>query len=155
MYDTIEKIYRERLISQIPILRDDDIQLQYILNYLSKNKNISNLAYENISAIDLFKKIETDSFYYQQSSIDSLAFKKDSFDFYKNILEKNGFEIILQNGYKSSCILYPFYSKLTRVFDKVLNIKLPLVKKTIEISNNIIKSEISYHSIFIATKIYD
>lgn len=239
MYDAIEKIYRERLLSQTPILRDDDIQLQYILKYLSKNRNISildagcgngkyafylsNLGYKNISAIDLFEKIETNLFDYKKSSIDSLPFKNDSFDFiyansviyylknpengilelkrvlkddgllfftahtkyslftlwrvfkrdvlglksmehlskvkfysanyYKNILEKNGFDIILQDGYEISFFLYPVYKKIARGFKKYFKINLPLLKPY---QNSgffgKIKSEIAYHSVFIARK---
>jgi len=242
MYDAIEKIYRERLLSQTPIVRDDDIQLQYILNYLPKNRNISildagcgngkyafylsNLGYVNISAVDLFENIETDLFDYHQSSIDSLPFKENSFDFiysnsviyylknpengilefkrvlknngilfftahtkyslftfwriikrdflklksmehlsgvkfysanyYKKILEKNGFEIIVQDGYEISFLLYPMYKKIAKGFKKYFSVNLPLVKPY---QNNgflgKIKSEISYHSVFVARKIND
>lgn len=241
MYDNIERIYKERLLSQKPILRDDDVQLQYILNYLSKKRNtaildagcgngnyafyLSNLDYKNISAVDLFSNIKTERFDYYRSSIDMLPFEDNSYEFiysnsviyyledperglkefkrvlenggilfftahtkyslftlwrvfkrdilkfksmehlqdikfysanyYKNILEKNGFEIILQSGYKSSFILYPFYYKITRIFDKFFNVKLPLVKNDIKMASNIIKSEVAYHSIFVAKKIND
>ena len=241
MYENIERIYRERLLSQEPILRDDDIQLQYILNYLPNNKNaflldagcgngkyafyLSDLGYSNLFAVDLFANINTKKFKYQQSSIDSLPFEDSSFDFiysnsviyylenpedgivefnrvlksggilfltahtkyslftlwrvfkrdilklksmehlhgikfysanyYKTILEKNGFELILQNGYKSSFVLYPLYYKIIKVFDKFLNIKLPPFNKNIKIDHNVIKSEIAYHSVFVARKMYD
>jgi len=177
MYDAIEKIYRERLLSQMPTLKDDDIQFHYILNYLPNNRNISILdaGCGNGNYAFYLSNLETDLFDYEQSSMDSLPFKQDSFDFiyansviyylknpengilelkrvlkddgvlfftahtkyslftfwrvfkrdvlrlrnmehlqgitfysanyYKNILEENEFEIILQNGYKSSFIL--------------------------------------------------
>jgi 2-polyprenyl-3-methyl-5-hydroxy-6-metoxy-1,4-benzoquinol methylase len=76
MYEYIEKVYRERLLSQKPILKDNDIQLNYILNYLPKDKKttildagcgngnyafyLADLGYINISAVDLFANIETD-----------------------------------------------------------------------------------------------
>ncbi|MCK4441494.1 MAG: class I SAM-dependent methyltransferase [Sulfurovaceae bacterium] len=97
MYEHIEKVYRERLLSIKPILRDNDIQLEYIFNYLSKDKNtkildagcgngnyafyLADLGYINISAVDLFANIETDKFKYQKSSIDNLPFEDNSFDF--------------------------------------------------------------------------
>ena len=239
MYENIEKIYRERLFSQKPSLKDDDVQLWYILNYLSKNKNISildagcgngnyafylsNLGYKHISAVDLFANIETKEFIYQQASIDNLPFKDASFDFvyansviyylenpedgisefakvlkdngilfftahtkysfftlwriikrdffklksmehlenvkfysatyYKKILGENGFEIVLQDGYNTSFLLYPLYKKIVRGLEKYFKIKLPLAQACID--NGIvgkIKSEISYHSVFIARK---
>jgi SAM-dependent methyltransferase len=239
MYEYIEKVYRERLLSQKPILKDNDIQLNYILNYLPKDKKttildagcgngnyafyLADLGYINISAVDLFANIETDRFVYKQASIDDLPFGDNSFDFiysnsviyylenpkkgilefkrvlkkdgvlfftahtkyslftlwriikrdifklksmehlenvkfysanyYKEILEKQGFEIILQDGYEVSFFLYPFYRKMIRGFKKYLNIKLPYIKPYI---NNgwlgKIKSEISYHSVFVARK---
>lgn len=240
MYENIEKIYRERLFFQKPILKYDDIQLQYILNFLPKNKNafildagcgngkyafyLSNLGYNNIFAVDLFSKVSTNKFKYYQSSIDNLPFEDASFDFiysnsviyylenpedaivefnrvlkkggilfltahtkyslftlwrvfkrdvlklksmehlqgvkfysahyYRNLLKRNGFELILQNGYKSSFILEPLYYKIVKVFDKFLNIELPFFNKSVKISSNIIKSEIAYHSVFVVRKIW-
>jgi len=239
MYENIEKIYRERLLSQKPLINDNDIQLSYILNYLSKNKDIkildagcgngnysfylSKLGYRNIFAIDLFANIKTEEFKYQQSSIDNLPFENDSFDFifsnsviyylekpkegiiefnrvlkedgilfftahtkysfftlwrifkrdflnlksmehlhgvefysanyYKKLLEENGFEIILQDGYESSFFIYPLYNLFYRVLKKYLKISLPLLKPY-KNSGFIgkIKSEISYHSVFVARK---
>jgi len=240
--DKIKKIYDDRLLSIKPNLRDDDIQLNYILKYLSINKNISildagcgngnyafylsSLGYRNISAVDLFANIETKDFQYQQSSIDVLPFKNNSFDFiysnsvlyylknpedgiiefkrvlktngilfftahtkyslftlwrvvkrdffkmksmehlegvkfytanyYREILEKNGFEVVLQDGYEISFSLYPFYKKIHQGLYKYFKIKLPLLKPY---SNNSllgkIKSEISYHSVFVARKTDD
>ncbi len=242
MYSSIEKIYRERLLSKKPILRDDNVQLQYILKYLSKNRNIfildagcgngnyafylSSLGYSNISAIDLFANIDTKVFEYQQSSIDSLPFRDRSFDFiysnsviyylenpedgivefnrvlndngilfftahtkyslftlwrvfkrdvlklksmdhlegvifygathYKKLLEKNGFEIVMQDGYEISFLFYPLYKKIVRGVEKLLKMKLPLLKPYMS-SGTIgrIKSEIAYHSIFVAKKTND
>ncbi len=241
MYENIEKIYRERLLSQKPILQENDIQLQYILKYLSDNKNInildagcgngnyafylSGFGYKNILAVDLFNNIETETFDYYQSSINQLPFDDKQFDFiysnsviyyldkpeegikefsrvlkkdgilfftahtkyslftiwrifkrdilklksmehlqgvkfysasyYKDILEKNGFKIILQTGYETSFFIYPFYYKVTRFFDKFFNIELPFPKNKIDTKSNIIKSEISYHSVFVARKVDD
>jgi len=97
MYENIEKIYRERLLSQKPLLKDNDIQLNYILKYLSKNRSkfildagcgngnysfyLSNLGYKNLFAVDLFSSINTEKFKYQQASIDNLPFNSDYFDF--------------------------------------------------------------------------
>jgi len=240
MYDNIEKIYRERLLSIEPVLKKDDTQLQYILNYLSKNKDISildagcgngnyafflsKLGYKNISAIDLFANIQTKEFYYQQSSIDSSSFEEHSFDFiysnsviyylvnpedgivefnrvlksngilfftvhtkyslftlwrvfkrdvlklksmehlngvrfysanyYKKLLEKNGFEIILQDGYEISFFIYPLYKNISKILEKLFNIKLPSLKTCISTGFlGKIKSEISYHSVFVTRKI--
>ena len=241
MYENIEKVYRERLLSHKPTLQDYDIQLQYILNHLPDNKNInildagcgngnyafylSSFGYKNIIAVDLFNDIDTKDFKYYKASINQLPFNDNQFDFiysnsviyyldnpkegieefnrvlkkdgmlfftahtkyslftlwrifkrdflklksmehlqgvkfynanyYKNILEKNGFEIVLQTGYETSFFLYPIYYKITRLFDKVFNIKLPLPKNKIEVNSSSIKSELSYHSVFIARKIDD
>ncbi len=239
MYNNIERIYRERLLSQKPIVKNDDVQLQYILNYLSQNKNIaildagcgngnyafylSRLGYDNISAIDLFSNIDTKKFEYQQGSIDSLPFENSHFDFiysnsviyylenpkdavvefnrvlkdngilfftahtkyslftllriikrdvlklksmehlkdvtfysahyYRKLLEQNGFNIMSQDGYSTSFLIYPFYANIVRGFKKYLKINLPLMKPY---SNTgiigKIKSEVSYHSIFTARK---
>jgi SAM-dependent methyltransferase len=239
MYDKIEKIYRERLLSLEPKVEDKDIQLNYILKYIPENKNLSildagcgngnyafylsKLGYKNILAVDLFSNIDTNKFNYQQSSIDRLPFKDKSVDFiysnsviyyldnprdgvvefnrvlkengvlfftahtkyslftlwrvvkrdifklksmehlegvkfysanyYKKLLEESGFEIILQDGYQSSFFLYPFYYKMSRVFKKYFNIKLPLLKPYINRGLiGKIKSDISYHSVFVARK---
>lgn len=240
MYSGIEKIYRERLLSKEPLINDNDIQLNYILQYLPKNKDInildagcgngnyafylSRLEYKNIHAVDLFSDIRTDNFEYQKSSIDTLPFKDKRFNFiysnsviyylkkpedgirefnrvlksdgilfftahtkyslftlwrvfkrdvlklksmehlkevkfysasyYKNILEKNGFEIILQDGYKVSFFIYPLYKIIGKIISKIFNIKFPTIKPYI--SRGVlgkIKSGISYHSVFIARKL--
>lgn len=240
MCSSIEKIYRERLLSKEPLLNDDDIQLNCILKYLPTNKEISildagcgngnyafylsQLGYKNIHAVDLFSDIKTNNFIYQKSSIDRLLFKDKNFDFiysnsviyylknpedgikefkrvlkddgilfftahtkyslftlwrifkrdilklksmehlkevkfysasyYKNILEKNGFEIILQDGYEVSFFIYPLYKTIGKIISKIFNIKFPTIKTYI--SRGVlgkIKSEISYHSVFIARKV--
>ncbi len=76
-----------------------------------------------------------------------------SANYYKKILEKNNFEIILQDGYETSFFLYPLYSKIAKGFKKYFKIKLPLIKPYIN-SGLIgkIKSEISYHSVFVVIK---
>lgn len=76
-----------------------------------------------------------------------------SANYYKNILEKNGFEILLQDGYQASFFIYPFYKKILRGFEKYFKISLPLIKPY-KNSGFIgkIKSEISYHSVFVARK---
>lgn len=242
MYEYIEKVYRERLLSQKPILKDNDIQLNYILNYLPKDKKtkildagcgngnyafyLADLDYINISAVDLFANIETDRFVYKQASIDNIPFEDNSFDFiysnsviyylenpedgirefkrllkkdgtlfftahtkysfftlwrvfkrdifklksmehlngvkfynaqyYRNLLEKNGFEILLQDGYESSFFIYPLYKKIVRGFEKYFNIKLAILKPHINDGYvGTIKSEISYHSVFVARKRVD
>lgn len=76
-----------------------------------------------------------------------------SANYYKNILEKNGFEILLQDGYQVSFFIYLFYKKIARGFEKYFKISLPLIKPY-KNSGFIgkIKSEISYHSVFVARK---
>jgi hypothetical protein len=79
-----------------------------------------------------------------------------SANYYKKLLEKNDFEIILQDGYESSFFLYPFYLKITRAFKKYFNLNLPTLNPYINRGLiGKIKSEISYHSVFIARKKYD
>ena len=239
MYENIEKIYREKLLSQKPLINGNNIQLNYILTYLPKNKKVnildagcgngnysfylSKLDYQNIFAIDLFANIKTEEFQYQQASIDNLPFENDSFDFifsnsviyylenpkegiiefnrvlkedgvlfftahtkysfftlwrvfkrdflhlksmehlhgvkfysanyYKKLLEANGFEIILQDGYESSFFIYPLYYLISRILKKYFKTPLPLLKPY-KNSGFIgrIKSEISYHSVFVARK---
>ena len=240
--EKIKQIYEKRLFLKKTTLKEDNIQLWYIMNNLSKDKNITlldagcgsgnyayyfaTLGYKNIYAVDLFSKIDSDKFIYTQASIDKLPFSDDFFDFiysnsviyylenpenaikefkriikkkgiivftahtkysiftlwriikrdilkldsmeylieakfysanyYKKILKKNGFEIILQDGYNISFFLYPLYIKITKVIDKLFNIKLPILEPYL--NNNIIgkiKSEISYHSVFIIRKIDD
>ncbi len=237
--EKIKQIYKNKLLSKEALLNKNDVQFNYILTYLSKNKNISildagcgngnyafalsNIGYNNIFAIDLFTEIKTDKFIYKRSSIDSTDFNNKKFDFiysnsvvyyldspesaivefkrilkdkgflmftahtkyslftltrvikrdilklksmehlegvkfysanyYKEILEKNNFEVILQDGYKTSFFLYPLYNKIVKGFEKYLKIKFPLMKPYIN-SGLIgkIKSEISYHSVFVVRK---
>jgi len=73
--------------------------------------------------------------------------------YYRKLLEKNGFELIRQDGYDTSFIIYPFYEKLSRMFEKYFGMKLPSIGFCPEYKwIRIIKSEISYHSVFIARK---
>lgn len=76
-----------------------------------------------------------------------------SANYYKNILEKNGFEVVLQTGYESSFFAYPFFQKVAKFFDRFLNIKIPLLKNRSETKSDTIKSEISYHAVFAARKV--
>jgi hypothetical protein len=79
-----------------------------------------------------------------------------SANYYKKLLENNGYEVILQDGYAVSCLFYPLYKKIVRGFEKYFKIKLPYMKPFMNdglIAK--IKSEVSYHSVFIARKIND
>jgi len=79
-----------------------------------------------------------------------------SANYYRKLLKKNSFEIILQDGYEFSFFLYPFYKKVVRGFKKIFNIKLPILNPYI--NNDFggkIKSEIAYHSVFVVRKIDD
>jgi SAM-dependent methyltransferase len=98
----IARIYIQRLLRATPKLRSDDEQLQYILEYLPKERDIQildagcgngkyafklcELEYKNIFAVDLYDKIETDNkFSYFQESIDDLSFENNKFDFIYSI----------------------------------------------------------------------
>jgi len=76
-----------------------------------------------------------------------------SANYYKKILEKNGFELLLQDGYEVSFFIYPFYKKIVRAFDKYLNIRLSILK-AYQSSGILgkIKAEIAYHSVFVVRK---
>ena len=239
MQNKIKEIYTQKLLTKEPALREDDIQLNFILRYISKKKNstildagcgngnyafyLSSLGYENIFAVDLFEEINTDKFEYQESSIDTLLFEDASFDFiysnsvlyylddpkdgivefkrvlkddgilvftahtkysfftlwriikrdifklkemehlegvkfysgsyYRQILEEQGFEILVEDGYGVSFFLYPFYQKASRMFEKYFIIKLPRLPAYVNDGLiGKIKSEISYHSVFVARK---
>ncbi len=241
-FEVIKKIYEKKLFSHRVILNASDIQLNYILFSIPKDKEetildagcgngnyafyLAKIGYKSISAIDLFTSVKTDKFEYRQASIDCTPFQDKSFGFiysnsviyylsypkdgidefhrilkndgllffsahtkyslftlwrifkrdilklkemehlkgvkfysanyYKNILEENGFELLLQDGYEVSFFLYPFYKKIVRGFEKFLKIKLPVLNPYI--NSGIlgkIKSEISYHSVFIVRKIDD
>ncbi len=73
--------------------------------------------------------------------------------YYQKILEKNGFEILVQDGYRFSFFVYPFYQNTVKVFERYFHIRLPLITPY---SNTgllgKIKSELAYHSVFIARK---
>jgi SAM-dependent methyltransferase len=92
----IKKIYA-RMINHRLVLESDDIQLMYLLKFLPGNKSqlildagcgdgkyafyLGQHGYRNVHAIDLFERIESGEFYYQQASLDSLPFNKSFFDF--------------------------------------------------------------------------
>jgi SAM-dependent methyltransferase len=73
--------------------------------------------------------------------------------YYQELLKKNGFEILLQDGYRFSFFFYPLYQKLSRAFERYFHIHLPLLKPYSNMGIlGRIKSEFSYHSVFIARK---
>lgn len=69
-------------------------------------------------------------------------------------LERNGFDILLVDGYNLSFFIYPFYRKFVRTSDKFLNTKLPVFKGGITRSKSMakLKSIFGYHSIIVARK---
>jgi len=237
--DKIKEIYETRLFLQKPSLKKDNAQLKYILEYLSKNKNINildagcgngnyafylaSLGYSNIFAVDLFSDIETKEFEYSQASIDLLPFEGGKFDFiysnsvifylenpqdgivefnrvlkndgllmitahtkyslftlwrvikrdlfkmksmehlrgikfhsatyYRGLLEQSGFEIVLQDGYEASYIMYPIYEKIMKGCKKYFNINLPTINPYIHTGIiGKLKSEFAYHSVLVAKK---
>lgn len=95
--DQIREVYKRKLLHTEPIVKDDDIQLQYILKYLPVEKSIaildagcgngkyafrlSKAGYEHIDAIDLFDDLGPTSFTYTKTSIDKTPFRDGVFDF--------------------------------------------------------------------------
>jgi len=69
-------------------------------------------------------------------------------------LERNGFDILLVDGYNLSFFIYPFYRKFVRACDRFLNTKLPVFKGGITRSKSMakLKSIFGYHSIIVARK---
>lgn len=236
----IKNIYKKILLEKIPKVPKNDNQLNYIQSYIPLDFSVAILdagcgngsyaqtlverGYVNITAVDLFEKLNLNNVNYITASIDDLPFKSDMFDFiysnsviyyldnpadaiiefsrvvkkggiliitahtkfslftffriikrdifkmksmghltdtifysanyYKKNLLDNGFDIILQDGYRFSFLLYPIYYKFIYFIKKFLRIKLP-IKSSYVTKNRIfgvIKSEISYHSVFIAIK---
>ncbi len=228
------------LLTEKPIISDNDIQLLYILKYLPKNKNIKVLdagcgngryaekliekGYKEVYGIDVFSKLNNIHFNYTRGSLDNMPFKESNFDFifcnsaiyyldniskgffelnrvlkkndkliitvptkysvftfwrkfkrmlglksvdhlkgikfysrkeYISFLKKNGFKIILVDGYKLSFFLYPLYHKFVRFWEIYLHINLPEPKNKITKSKFMqnIKSILGYHMIIVAEKI--
>lgn len=73
---------------------------------------------------------------------------------YRIWLERNGFEILLIDGYNLSFFIYPFYRRFVHACDRFLNIKLPILKSGITRSKSMakLKSIFGYHSIIVARK---
>jgi SAM-dependent methyltransferase len=69
-------------------------------------------------------------------------------------LERNGFEILLIDGYNLSFFVYPLYRKFARACDKIFHIKLPVLKNGVTRSELMarLKSVFGYHSIIVARK---
>jgi|TARA_B100001964_G_C14160056_1_gene566221 ubiquinone/menaquinone biosynthesis C-methylase UbiE len=236
--EVIKDIWQKKHSFKKPCkIKDNDITLKYLLKYIPRDKDVNvldagcgdgryayklaSLGYKNIFAVDLFERIQTDKYVYKQSSIDSLPYRDNFFDFvysssviyylkdtdrgfmeikrvlkkdsivlltshtryslftlyyqlltcrglkphlktvkyhnsleYKKMLEKNGFEILLLDGFKLSFFLYPAYK---RVVDKIYNLtgfKLPEFEDKIT-SNKVLallKSIFAYHLIITARK---
>lgn len=109
-------------------------------------------AHTKYSIFTLWRVIKRDIF--KLKSMEHLNdVKFYSANYYQELLEKNNFEIIIQDGYNVSFFLYPLYRKITRGFEKIFNIKTPMIKLHIH-SGFIgkIKSEIGYHAVFIVKK---
>lgn len=73
---------------------------------------------------------------------------------YENMLKELGFAIKLRDGWRVSYMAVPAYRKISAGFRKYLKISLP--NPTTRIANNrllgALKSEIAYHSVFVAVK---
>ncbi len=77
-----------------------------------------------------------------------------SANYYQDALLASNFEVLLRDGWRFSFFLYPTYRLIASVLKKFSGIKFP--EKSAYITKNPIlgkiKSEISYHSVFIAKK---
>jgi SAM-dependent methyltransferase len=85
--------------------------------------------------------------------LDGVEFK--SALYYRKLLERNDFDVILQDGYQVSAVVIPMMTKIARALNKIFNICLSTFDGySITRSGKIakIKSEISYHSVFVARK---
>jgi ubiquinone/menaquinone biosynthesis C-methylase UbiE len=72
---------------------------------------------------------------------------------YRQLLEQNGFEVVLQDGYMVSFFFYPAYQKIVKALKRLVNVNLPTVKPYVNKGiSGAIKSEIAYHSVFVAIK---
>lgn len=74
--------------------------------------------------------------------------------YYHEALEKVGFIVHLRDGWRFSFILYPAYTIFRAVVKKFIGVILPLKRPYITKNKFLskIKSELSYHSVFIAFK---
>lgn len=74
--------------------------------------------------------------------------------YYNTSLEKLGFRVELRDGWRFSFFFQPLYRMVALVFKKYFGIKFPKIKPWVPKSRLLrhIKSEISYHSIFVARK---
>lgn len=73
-----------------------------------------------------------------------------SANYYKKLLEQNGFEVLHVDGFNTSYFLYPWYRK----FANSLKLNLPKVPTTVTKNRVLarIRAEISYHSLLVARK---
>lgn len=73
-----------------------------------------------------------------------------SANYYKKLLEENGFEIVHMDGFNTSYFLYPWYRKFANRF----KLNLPKIPSTVTKNHflSLVRSELSYHSVIVAKK---
>lgn len=71
-------------------------------------------------------------------------------NYYKKLLEENGFEIVHMDGFNTSYFLYPWYRKFANRF----KLNLPKIPSTVTKNHflSLVRSELSYHSVIVAKK---
>jgi SAM-dependent methyltransferase len=88
----------------------------------------------------------------QMSHLSGIKFYSASY--YKNILERLKLKVLLRDGWRLSFFFYPLYLSGATVTRKIFGIELPKIPTFITRNPIIgaIKSEVAYHSIFVAEK---
>lgn len=107
-------------------------------------------AHTKFSLFTLWRIIKRDGLHLKSvKHLEGIRFY--SANYYKGILEKHGFNILLQDGYR---LVYPLHRRFVKALHKFLNISLFSIFKPYKNSGLMgkIKSEIAYHSVFIAKK---
>ena len=110
-------------------------------------------AHTKWSLFTLWRIIKRDIL--RQHSMEHLAgVKFYSAEYYRKALINNGFEISLRDEWRLSSILHPTYRLIGSAIRKAIGLALPLKKPYITQSEWLawIKSEIAYHSVFIAVR---
>ncbi len=121
---------------------------------LKKGATIVITAHTKWSLFTLWRTIKRDIFKLRSMN-HLLGVKFYSAKYYRKTLAKNGFELVLIDGWRFSFIIYPMYHLVWAAIRKITNLTLPVKKPYIIETKWIrrIKSELSYHSVLIAKKI--